>query len=221
MQNDAAMEQVPDAQSDEQHSELAAHVLPAVLHDVLSALQVPPVHEPPQHCPFVVHAWPSDVQVVAVQAPATQESEQQSTELEHAAPDLMQLIGAPPRHAFVRGSHCAEQQSLSPAQCAPTAAHAFAPLAPLPECDELPQPPAATSAATKSSPDATTKPDTLVRIATATSNHGAMRAKSSETAIARKIPHRAQTQRRHTRSPRLPPRAPMPVVQDRGLKVWN
>jgi hypothetical protein len=56
MQNDEAMEQVPDAQSDEQHSVLAEHALPAVLHVVLSGLQVPPEHEPPQHCASVVHA---------------------------------------------------------------------------------------------------------------------------------------------------------------------
>jgi hypothetical protein len=56
MQNDEAMEQVPDAQRVEQHSVLDEHALPAVLHVVLSALHVPPEHDPPQHCASVVHA---------------------------------------------------------------------------------------------------------------------------------------------------------------------
>jgi hypothetical protein len=59
-QNDDAW-QVPPAQSDEQHSPPAAHLLPSVLQVVLSAPQTPLAQRWLQQSPSVVHAPSSEV----------------------------------------------------------------------------------------------------------------------------------------------------------------
>src|SRR5438552_659310 len=72
MQNDDAMSQTPLLHSFEQHSLLPAHVLPDVLHEVLSAVQVPPPQVPLAQSPLLVHAVPSEAAGVAEQVPLLQ-----------------------------------------------------------------------------------------------------------------------------------------------------
>jgi len=116
MQNEDAIEQWPEAQSCEQHSELCVHALPDVLQDLLSAVQEPPEHVPLQHSAPPVHACPSETQACAPHCPPTHESEQQSSDVLHAAPAASQLMGAPPRQVLARGSQRPEQHSTSLAQ---------------------------------------------------------------------------------------------------------
>jgi hypothetical protein len=78
MQNEEARTQVPLVHNLEQHSPWAAHELPAVLQDPLSAAQAPPVHAPPQQAPLSVQGCPSDVHWVELHAPLTQLSVAQS-----------------------------------------------------------------------------------------------------------------------------------------------
>lgn len=82
-QNDDG-EHVPLAQRPEQHWELLVHVLPSVLHPVLSGEQVVPLQMPLQHCAPPVQLWPSDVHVGTVHTPLMHAPLQQLVEPEHA-----------------------------------------------------------------------------------------------------------------------------------------
>jgi hypothetical protein len=88
MQNDEASAHVPLAvlHKPEQHCALPEHVLPAVLHAVLSGVHIPlPPHVPLQQSAFCVHAWLSDVHWFAPHLPPEQTSEQQSVDATHIA----------------------------------------------------------------------------------------------------------------------------------------
>jgi hypothetical protein len=93
LQNDVAALQVPPMQPFEQHSELAAQVLPDALQaPPLVVAQKPPVHLPLQHSLPVVHATAMFLHAVARHWPvAPQEPEQQSELFVHvvAAPVTM------------------------------------------------------------------------------------------------------------------------------------
>jgi hypothetical protein len=142
MQKEDAIEQWPEAQSFEQHSELCAHALPDVLHDLLSAVQLPPEHVPLQQSALAEHACPSETQVCVAHWPPTQESEQQSSDVLHVAPAASQLTGAPPMHALARGSQRPEQHSTSLAQWDPEPTQRLVPPNPNPpSADTLPDAP--------------------------------------------------------------------------------
>jgi hypothetical protein len=127
MQNDDAIEQWPEVQSCEQHSELCVQALPEVLHDLLSAMQLPPEHAPLQQSAPVVHACPSDTHACVPHFPPTHESEQHSIDVVHGAPAASQLTGDPPMQAPILGSQRPEQQSASLAQCEPELAQRLVP----------------------------------------------------------------------------------------------
>ena len=89
MQNEDARAQVPlvASQRPEQHCELALHVLPAVLHVVLSGVQVEPApHVPLQQSALAVHAWLSETHWLAPHAPPAHTREQQSVDAAHPPP---------------------------------------------------------------------------------------------------------------------------------------
>jgi hypothetical protein len=151
MQNDEAIEQWPDVQSCEQHSELWVHALPDVLHDLLSAMQVPPEHVPLQQSVPAVQACPSDTHACVPHCPPTHESEQHWIDVVHGAPAASQLTGAPPMQAPALGSHRPEQHSASLAQCEPELTQTLVP--------PNPNPPSA-----ETLPDAPPQP--LARVAT-------------------------------------------------------
>jgi hypothetical protein len=168
MQNDDAIEQRPPVHRCEQQSDDWLHALPEVLHDALSALQVPPEQFPPQHCALVEHAWPSEVQAPAEQAPLTHESVQHSVAAVQVAPVASQFTGAPPRHMEVRGSHCPEQQSGSPPQWAAASEQwAWPPSAPIPLEEAPPQLAWMDAAATRTAKAAQTLPSQRCPMATA------------------------------------------------------
>ena len=96
LQNDGA-EQIPLAQYCEQQSPFAAQVLPEVLQDLLSGVQVPFAHCPPQHWSFDAHANPSEMHNDALHAPFTQLTLQQSVPTAHVAPDCLHAIAPAPR----------------------------------------------------------------------------------------------------------------------------
>jgi hypothetical protein len=142
MQNEDAIEQWPEAQSCEQHSELCVHALPDVLQDLPSAVQEPPEHVPLQHSAPPAHACPSETQACAPHCPPTHESEQQSSDVLHAAPPASQLTGAPPRQVLARGSQRPEQHSTSLAQWDPEPTQRLVPPNPgPPSADTLPDAP--------------------------------------------------------------------------------
>lgn len=88
MQYEAASEQVPFWQRCEQHSVLAAHGLPAVLHAALSGRHTPAAQVPLQQVADEVQAALSATQVdrLDAQKPPTQERLQQSVEYWHGSP---------------------------------------------------------------------------------------------------------------------------------------
>jgi hypothetical protein len=142
MQNDEAIEQWPDAHSCEQHSELCAHALPDVLHDLPSAAQVPPEHVPLQQSAPAVHACPSEAQACVPQCPPTQASEQHSIDVVQGASAASQLTGDPPTQLPERGSHRSEQHAASLAHWEPALTQRFVPAnATPPSADTLPEAP--------------------------------------------------------------------------------
>src|SRR5712675_2088415 len=107
--------QVPPLHLPLQHSASPPQLLPAVLHEPLSAL-----HEPDTHCvlqqPPAVHGCPLEMHWVTLQVPLVQSRLQQSVACVHAV--------APGRHAdspqtCMVGSQVPEQQSPPTAQVAP------------------------------------------------------------------------------------------------------
>ena len=88
VQNDGAESQRPPEQKPEQHSPLAAHELPDVLHDGFSAAHVPFEQTPPQHSPSLPHAVPSLTHCVLEHLKSTQENEQQSGPAPHSSPAI-------------------------------------------------------------------------------------------------------------------------------------
>ena len=78
VQNEGAPLQVPFRQYFEQQSPWAAQALPAVRQPVFSGAHLLDAQFPPQHWAETVHAWLSDVQIVAPQVPPLQTSVQQS-----------------------------------------------------------------------------------------------------------------------------------------------
>ena len=88
MQYEAASEQVPLWQRWEQHSVLAAHGLPAVLHAVLRGLQKPAEQLPLQQLADEAQAALSATQVdtAGAQKPPTHERLQQSVAYWHGKP---------------------------------------------------------------------------------------------------------------------------------------
>jgi hypothetical protein len=121
VQNEASP-QMPLWQSCEQQSPLAAHVLPDVLHVVLSGVHAPLVHLPPQHWPSAVHAVVSEAHCLSEHAPPTQ------AKLQHSSLVLHAVVGA--AHAlveamqsFVVASQFAVQQSALVAHAPPTILH--------------------------------------------------------------------------------------------------
>jgi hypothetical protein len=70
-----------------QHSAFEVQALPAVLHCVLSGLQIPSVPQMVlQHSPPEVQLLPSEMQALALHRPATQDRPQQSPALWQTAP---------------------------------------------------------------------------------------------------------------------------------------
>jgi hypothetical protein len=111
VQNEGALH-LPALQYAEQHSPLAPHGLPEVLHAPFSALHAPPSHPPPQHSPSSVHAAPSAMHWLAEQLPLMHANVQQSGPIWHASPAAVHLP-AMRAHFFEVGSHAPEQQSPS------------------------------------------------------------------------------------------------------------
>jgi hypothetical protein len=109
MQNEDPRMQVPFWQSFEQHSALAPHPFPAVLHDKLRAAQVPLLHCPPQHSPLPEHAPLSETHALVPQTPFTQLRLQQSVAAEQFPPAWMQAPSVLV-HVFVAESQVPEQQ---------------------------------------------------------------------------------------------------------------
>lgn len=72
------MSHLPPVHSFEQQSALPLQTLPAVLHEVFNAAQVPVEQRPPQHSPSVAQLPPSETHADALQAPLTQLTLQQS-----------------------------------------------------------------------------------------------------------------------------------------------
>jgi hypothetical protein len=96
-QNDTPTEQRPLLHSLEQHSPLAVHGLPEVLHVVLSGAHVPPpvpfgAHLPPQHSASFPHAWLSATHCFAEHWPPMHDVVQHSVGTAHAAPGPLQVV---------------------------------------------------------------------------------------------------------------------------------
>ena len=113
---------VPLVQSLEQQSPFAAHELPAVLQDALSAAQAPAVQTPPQHAPLSVHGCPSEAHWVALQAPLTQLRDAQSVLARQFPPPTTGLPNVD-RQTCVAVSHAPEQQVLSFTHDSPAGPH--------------------------------------------------------------------------------------------------
>jgi hypothetical protein len=111
VQKDDPRSHIPALQSFEQQSALEAHELPEVRQEPLSASHFPLAQFPPQHAPWLVHDAPSDTQVIALHAPLSQESEQQSVPAEHAPPAATHRPTVDVQ-VWRAGSHSPEQQSL-------------------------------------------------------------------------------------------------------------
>jgi len=118
-------------QSCEQHSVETPHVLPSVLHVVLSGVQVLFWHEPPQHSPSCVHAPLSDTHWVAAQTLPMQLPRQQSVFAEHDAPAI-EHVAELAAHAPC-GSQIVEQQSPPPVHAAPNTPHGLLASGPFPD----------------------------------------------------------------------------------------
>jgi hypothetical protein len=89
VQNDDWLEQRPFTQRCEQQSPLVEHVLPEVLHELLSGVHVLPasappsppatgLQEPPQQLAFEVHGWLSEMHSCELHLPLVQTNEQHS-----------------------------------------------------------------------------------------------------------------------------------------------
>jgi hypothetical protein len=78
VQNDEAISHLPPEHSFEQQSAFALQALPAVLHDVFKAAQVPDEQRPPQHSPSAAQFPPSETHADELQAPLRQLTVQQS-----------------------------------------------------------------------------------------------------------------------------------------------
>lgn len=134
-QYDGAL-QTPALQNAPQHSLFVAHVLPKLLHVVVSGAHVLPVppsvtgeQTPPQHWAPVVQAWLSDVQSFAPQVPPLQTREQQSpgkVQTSFGAPH--EIAGA--THLPEAVSQLTEQQVALVEHVAPIAEHVTAPSPP-------------------------------------------------------------------------------------------
>jgi len=102
----------------EQHSPEAPHLLPLVLQLAVRALHVPPAQFPPQHELLAVHAAPSEVHWLALQAPFTQLNVAQSVFALHAP-----LVGtgfpSTDVQVWLVMSHLPEQQVPSAAHASP------------------------------------------------------------------------------------------------------
>lgn len=95
LQNDVAALQVPPTQPSEQHSELAAHVLPEALQALgLFVAHTPPVHLPLQHSLPFAHATAMFLQALARHVPVDpHEPEQQSELFEHLVTEPVVMHG--------------------------------------------------------------------------------------------------------------------------------
>src|SRR5262249_4342290 len=91
VQNDDCPQVVP-LQNCEQQSPLVVQALPSVLHALLSAAHLPPVHEPPQPPPSWLHEPPSEVHWFAEHMPPMQLTVQQSVLAAHAWPACAHVV---------------------------------------------------------------------------------------------------------------------------------
>jgi hypothetical protein len=94
--------------------------LPLVLHEPLSAAQVPLSHVPPQHSPSLEHEAPSAMHCDP-HAPFTQANEQQSVPTVHAAPVWAQPVPPAVVQTPAVASHVPRQHSEVVVQDTPTA----------------------------------------------------------------------------------------------------
>lgn len=90
VQNEGAPLHTPFEHRPEQHSALPPHVLPDVLHAVLSGAQVPLLHTPPQHSPSLLHEPLSAVHCLSEHLKSTHEYEQQSGPEPQSSPAMTQ-----------------------------------------------------------------------------------------------------------------------------------
>jgi hypothetical protein len=118
VQKDAATEQRPFWQRPEQQSPFFPQGLPDVLQLVLSGVQVPPPHLPPQHWASVVQAALSAVHWLVEHLPSAQEKVQHSLLALQAAPDATQDIAAASQ-AWLVVLQLPDWQSLFPEHVAP------------------------------------------------------------------------------------------------------
>jgi hypothetical protein len=94
-QYDGEAQRPLEAQKVEQQSDPCMHGLPLVLHEALSAVQVPAaLQRPLQHCTLVVHACESGVQAGNAHAPAVQVPLQQSDACRQPPPRLRHVLPA-------------------------------------------------------------------------------------------------------------------------------
>jgi hypothetical protein len=109
---------LPPEQRFEQQSPLTLQVLPAVLHDVLRAAHLPPVHVPLQHAAPDEQVAPSDVHAAVAHLPPTQLRLQHCVAAVQVAPAEAQapVLAA---HVRVLPSQSCEQQSAPVLQTAP------------------------------------------------------------------------------------------------------
>ena len=102
---------MPFVQNAEQQSPFCVHLFPSELQFGLIGVHLPLSQEPPQHWPFVVHAWLSLVHEGGWHAPFAQLPEQQSLPALHATPRFVQ---APPSPQFVQQPPSPFGTTLSP-----------------------------------------------------------------------------------------------------------
>ena len=110
MQNEEPSLHTPASQSCEQHSAPVAQGLPAVRQATFKGWHRPPTQLPPQHEAESAHAWPSAIQVPALQRPLEQIIEQHSMADAHPPPAAVQVL-IEAAQVSVAGSQMAEQQS--------------------------------------------------------------------------------------------------------------
>src|SRR5581483_8131189 len=103
-----------------QHSPSPVQALPAVLHVVLSGVQVP-LHRLEQHCAALVQARLSEMHAVAEHRLPMHWPPQQSGDLVHAAPGAPHIAMV---HRCMPGSHTPEQHWVPAVHCVPETPHA-------------------------------------------------------------------------------------------------